>query len=79
MDMQVGIVERLGDDGPGVVERAAAAVTAAREAGISVIYVREADPEVHRVLNTKVFPPQAEVTTVEEWDSAIKNPQGRDQ
>ena len=30
MDMQVGIVERLGDDGPGVVERAAAAAAAAR-------------------------------------------------
>jgi nicotinamidase-related amidase len=42
MDMQVGIVERLGDDGPGVVERAAAAAAAARAAGVPVIYVRVA-------------------------------------
>ncbi|RAJ56585.1 nicotinamidase-related amidase [Streptomyces sp. Amel2xB2] len=30
----------------------------------------DGDPEVHRVLTEKVFPRQAEVTTVEEWASA---------
>jgi nicotinamidase-related amidase len=40
MDMQVGIVERIGDDG--VVERVAEAITAAREAGMKVVYVRVA-------------------------------------
>ena len=42
MDMQVGIVERLGDHGPAVVERAAVAADAARAAGVRVIYVRVA-------------------------------------
>ncbi|WP_219466270.1 cysteine hydrolase family protein [Nonomuraea rhizosphaerae] len=31
----------------------------------------DADPEVHRVLVEKVFPRQAEVTTVDEWVSAL--------
>jgi nicotinamidase-related amidase len=40
MDMQVGIVGRLGADG--VVPRAAEAIAAAREAGLPVVYVRVA-------------------------------------
>ncbi|MCU7820659.1 cysteine hydrolase [Kitasatospora sp. DSM 101779] len=32
----------------------------------------DADPEVHRVLTGKVFPRQAEVTTVEEWLTTVK-------
>ncbi|MEW1911027.1 isochorismatase family cysteine hydrolase [Kitasatospora sp. NPDC085895] len=32
----------------------------------------DADPEVHRVLTGKVFPRQAEVTTVEEWLTTLK-------
>ncbi|MFJ3659697.1 hypothetical protein ACIPPM_04430 [Streptomyces sp. NPDC090119] len=31
----------------------------------------DADPEVHRVLTGKVFPCQAEVTTVDEWISGL--------
>ncbi|MFG3093254.1 cysteine hydrolase family protein [Streptomyces sp. NPDC048202] len=31
----------------------------------------DADPEVHRVLTGKVFPRQAEVTTVDEWISGL--------
>jgi len=31
----------------------------------------DADPEVHRVLTTKVFPRQAEVLTVEEWTGRL--------
>ncbi|GLX70447.1 cysteine hydrolase family protein [Paenibacillus glycanilyticus] len=31
----------------------------------------DADPEVHRVLTEKVFPRQAEVTTVQEWISSL--------
>ena len=31
----------------------------------------DADPEVHRVLTGKVFPRQAEVTTVEEWAAGL--------
>ena len=31
---------------------------------------RAADPEVHRVLTEKVFPRQAEVTTVADWAAA---------
>jgi len=27
----------------------------------------DGDPEVHRVLTTKIFPRQAEVMTIEEW------------
>ena len=38
MDVQVGIVERLGD--PAMVERVAAAIAAARTAGVRVIYVK---------------------------------------
>ncbi len=49
MDYQVGIVARLGDD-PGLLERAARAIAAARAAAIPVIYVRVAfrpgSPEV---------------------------------
>ena len=30
------------------------------------------DPEVHRVLTEKVFPMQADVTTVQEWASTVK-------
>jgi nicotinamidase-related amidase len=30
------------------------------------------DPEVHRVLTGKVFPRQAEVTTVEKWTAALR-------
>ena len=33
--------------------------------------VADADPEVHRVLTTKVFPRQALVTTVAEWASGL--------
>ena len=48
MDVQDGIVERLGD--PELLERTAAAVAAAREAGIRVIFVkvgfRDGYPEV---------------------------------
>lgn len=33
----------------------------------------DADPEVHRVLLDKVFPRQAEVTTVEEWTQALRS------
>jgi nicotinamidase-related amidase len=32
----------------------------------------DADPEVHRVLTTKVFPRQAEVSTVDEWVAGLK-------
>ncbi|WP_149038710.1 cysteine hydrolase family protein [Kitasatospora sp. MBT63] len=32
----------------------------------------DADPEVHRVLTGKVFPRQAEVTTVDEWLTTLK-------
>ncbi|MGP4019306.1 cysteine hydrolase family protein [Saccharopolyspora sp. 5N708] len=32
----------------------------------------DADPEVHRVLLEKVFPRQAEVTTITEWTAALK-------
>jgi nicotinamidase-related amidase len=32
----------------------------------------DADPEVHRVLTTKVFPRQAEVSTVDEWAAGLK-------
>jgi nicotinamidase-related amidase len=32
----------------------------------------DADPEVHRVLTTKVFPRQAKVSTVDEWVAALK-------
>ncbi|MEU9346971.1 cysteine hydrolase [Streptomyces sp. NPDC048278] len=31
----------------------------------------DSDPEVHRVLTEKVFPKQAEVTTVDEWVAAL--------
>ena len=31
----------------------------------------DGDPEVHRVLTEKVFPKQAEVTTVQEWIAAL--------
>lgn len=31
----------------------------------------DADPEVHRVLTEKIFPKQAEVTTVKEWTAAL--------
>lgn len=31
----------------------------------------DADPEVHRVLTEKIFPKQAEVTTVKEWAAAL--------
>ena len=33
----------------------------------------DSDPEVHRVLTTKVFPRQADVTTVAAWAAGIKN------
>ncbi|HWC82096.1 MAG TPA: isochorismatase family cysteine hydrolase [Pseudonocardiaceae bacterium] len=33
----------------------------------------DADEEVHRVLTTKVFPRQAEVTTIADWTATIKN------
>lgn len=32
----------------------------------------DADPEVHRVLTEKVFPRQAEVTTIDEWVGSIQ-------
>jgi hypothetical protein len=32
-----------------------------------------ADDEVHRVLTEKVFPRQALVMTVEEWEKELKN------
>jgi nicotinamidase-related amidase len=32
----------------------------------------DADEEVHRVLLTKVFPRQAEVTTIEAWSASVK-------
>jgi nicotinamidase-related amidase len=32
----------------------------------------DADPEVHRVLLAKVFPRQAEVTTIEEWAGSLR-------
>jgi nicotinamidase-related amidase len=31
----------------------------------------DADPEVHRVLTGKVFPRQAEVTTVAAWSAGV--------
>ncbi|HEX7659614.1 MAG TPA: isochorismatase family cysteine hydrolase [Pseudonocardiaceae bacterium] len=34
----------------------------------------DADPEVHRVLTEKVFPRQAEVTTIEGWLASINAP-----
>jgi nicotinamidase-related amidase len=34
----------------------------------------DADPEVHRVLTTKVFPRQAEVLTVDEWAARLDHP-----
>jgi nicotinamidase-related amidase len=39
MDVQRGVVERFGDD-PGYLERLSRAITAARAAGIAVVYVR---------------------------------------
>jgi nicotinamidase-related amidase len=49
MDYQVGIVERIAED-PGLLERGAQALAAARAAGIQVLYVRVAfrsgSPEV---------------------------------
>jgi nicotinamidase-related amidase len=33
---------------------------------------RDGDDEVHRVLTEKVFPRQAEVTTVGEWVAALR-------
>jgi len=32
----------------------------------------DGDPEVHRALTTKVFPRQAEVSTVDEWVAGLK-------
>jgi nicotinamidase-related amidase len=32
----------------------------------------DADVEVHRVLTEKVFPPQADVVTVDDWITSIK-------
>jgi nicotinamidase-related amidase len=32
----------------------------------------DADPEVHRVLTEKVFPRQADVVTVDEWVSSVR-------
>ena len=31
----------------------------------------DADPEVHRVLTEKVFPRQAEVTTIDAWAASL--------
>ncbi len=42
MDYQVGIVERIGNDDPQLLDRTAQAITAARGAGVRVIYVRVA-------------------------------------
>jgi nicotinamidase-related amidase len=40
MDLQDGVVQRLGD--PGMLERTATAIAAARASGVRVIYVRVA-------------------------------------
>ena len=49
MDVQRGIVERFADD-PGYLERLADAITAARAAGVPVVYViigfRPGHPEI---------------------------------
>jgi nicotinamidase-related amidase len=42
MDMQVGIVERVGDHGRDLLDHEARAIAAARGAGVPVIYVRVA-------------------------------------
>ncbi len=42
MDMQVGIVERLGDRGAELLETVGAALTAARDHGLAVLFVRVA-------------------------------------
>jgi nicotinamidase-related amidase len=34
----------------------------------------DADPEVHRVLTGKVFPRQADVLTVDEWEAQLAAP-----
>jgi len=37
----------------------------------------DADPEVHRVLTEKVFPRQADVTTVDEWIAQLPEAAGQ--
>lgn len=74
MDMQVGIVERLGDDGGGLVERVAGAIAAARGAGLPVIYVRVAFREGYPEISprNRTFSPVAERAGFAEDDDAAQ-------
>lgn len=64
MDFQAGIVERLGS--PDVVAAARTALRATQVADACA----DGDAEVHRVLTEKVFPRQADVTTVAAWSGS---------
>jgi len=61
MDVQQGVVERLGDPSP-LLDRLARAAGTARAAGIRVIYA---------TAGFRAFPRQAEVLTVDEWASGL--------